>query len=193
MKYSAIAIAALAQLASSSPLQKRQDIDFAAYEAQPTLADVAAPAGYPSVTPTASYNAAAVASTAAADVTTALTVSAAIAVSSGLEKRQQACSTNPSGAGPTASPDTPAGFQSNSIISADAAAATAPVGYVEVAQNALGAAQDATYLTYTLLNSYNATLCADFCQDTDGCNTFNLCMCLQVLIPILIFADKHSL
>ena len=78
MKYNTLALAAVASLASASPLQKRQDIDFAAYKAQPTLSDVAAPVGFASVTSVASYDPTSVAVSAAADITTALTVSAAV-------------------------------------------------------------------------------------------------------------------
>jgi len=65
-------------LTSASLTKKRQGIDFSAYTAQPTLSHVAAPAGFVSVASTVSYDVAAVAVSAAADITTNLSVSAAV-------------------------------------------------------------------------------------------------------------------
>jgi len=45
MKHFVAALAAFAAISSAKPLEKRQDIDFAAYNAVPILPDVAAPAG----------------------------------------------------------------------------------------------------------------------------------------------------
>ena len=170
MKYNALTVVAFACLASAD-VQKRQDIDFSAYAAQPTLPDVAAPVGFVSAT-TASYDATAVASSAAADVTTALSVPAAI------KKRvvaSSSCTSNPTGTGPTASPDTASGFISYSAFQAAATNAATPVGYQKVVTNGVGAVQDSTYMTYKMLASYDPLTCAEFCQANQGCNTFNVC------------------
>jgi len=170
MKYNTLTVVAFACLASAN-VQKRQDIDFSAYAAQPTLPDVAAPVGFVSAT-TASYDATAVASSAAADITTALSVSAA------LKKRVVApssCTSNPAGTGPTASPDTPSGFISYSAFQAAATGAATPVGYKNVLTNGAGSVQDSTYMTYKMLDSYDPLACAEFCQANQGCNTFNVC------------------
>jgi len=173
--YNALALAALASLAAASPLQKRQDIDFSAYAAQPTLADVAAPVGFASVTSTASYDATAVAVSAAAEITTALSVSAALKNRRDSLEIQSSCTTNPTGSGPTATPDTPSGFLTYSAFSAAATGVATPVGYKNVLTNGNGYLQDSTYMTYTMLDSYDPLPCAEFCQANQGCNTFNIC------------------
>ena len=164
MKYTAAVVVALAHLALASPVQKRQDIDFSAYKAIPTLADVAAPAGTPSPSPV-TYDADAVATVAAAAATTAATI-APVTTGASIKKRD-ACSPS--------SDDTASAFQSNSAIIAAATGAATPVGYKNVLTNGLGAAQDATYMTYTMMSAYDPLACAEFCQAHQGCNTFNIC------------------
>ena len=134
MRRNVFAVSALASLVSASPLQKRQSIDFAAYAAQPTLPDVAPPVGAVSAT-AISYDPTAVASSAAADITTALSVSAVV------QKRVVApssCTSNPTGTGPTASPDTPSSFLSYSAFTGAATNAATPVGYANVLSNGVG-------------------------------------------------------
>jgi len=164
MKCTAAVVAALAHLAVASPAQKRQDIDFSAYKAIPTLADVAAPAGDPSPSPV-TYDASAVATFAAAAATTATTM-APVTTAASIKKRD-ACSPD--------ADDSASAFQSNSAFNAAATGAATPVGYKNVLTNGLGSAQDATYMTYTMMSAYDPTACAEFCQAHQGCNTFNIC------------------
>jgi len=182
MKYSAIVAVAIAQLTLSSPVQKRQDIDFAAYNAIPTLADIAAPVGAPTPSPI-TYDASAVATIAAEAATTATTIAPVTTAAAAIKKRD-ACSSNPPGTGPavTSPDDSASAFQSYSAFSAAATSAVTPVGYQKVLTNGLGAAQDATYMTYTMMSSYDPNTCAEFCQAHQGCNTFNICQCQHFLI-----------
>jgi len=179
MKYTAAVVAALAHLTLASPVQKRQDFDFAAYKAVPTLADIAAPAGNPSPSPV-TYDASAVATVAAAAATTAATIEP-VATGAAIKKRD-ACSPNAPGTGPsvTTPDDSASAFQSYSAFIAAATGAATPVGYKNVLLNGLGSAQDATYMTYTMMSEYNPTTCAEFCQAHQGCNTFNICEFLMI-------------
>lgn len=188
MKYSAVVIAALAQLTLSSPLQKRQDIDFSAYKAVPTLADVAAPVGDPTPSPV-TYDASAVATVAASAITTALSIGP-VATNAAIKKRD-ACSSNAPGTGPsvTSPDDSASAFQSYSAFSAAATGAITPVGYQKVLTNGLGSAQDATYMTYTMMSAYDPTACAEFCQAHQGCNTFNIC---EFLATNLYLSHQHT-
>jgi len=174
MKYTTAIFAICAQLSLGSPVQKRQDIDFSAYKAIPTLADVAAPAGDPSPSPV-TYDASAVATVAAAAATTAATIEP-VTTDAAIKKRD-ACSLNAAGTGPavTLPDDSASAFQSYSAFAAAATTVTTPVGYQKVLTNGLGSAQDATYMTYTMLSAYDPNACAEFCQAHQGCNTFNLC------------------
>lgn len=196
MKYSLAISAALASLALASPLQKRQDIDFAAYDAIPVLPDVAAPAG--DVAPAQiTYAPSAVASAAAAAATEATQIgSGADAVVSAISKRsavelvkRNACDARAAGNGPTAVPDTPEGFKSYAAFTGNATKASTPVGYQSIVTNSNAAAQDATYLTYTMMSSYDPKACAAFCQSQQGCNSFNLCMCSL----LSLYAPPHRL
>lgn len=186
MKYLPVVVAALVGLSSATPLQKRQDIDFDAYEAVPQLPDVAAPAGDVQAA-AATYTASVVAEAAAAAATsgadeTALN-SGSDAYVDGVSKRslgglykRSACATRTPGTGPAVhSPDTASAFQAYPAFSAAATASPVPVGYNLVVSDALAAAQDPTYMTYTILSSYNVATCEAFCQANQGCNSFNIC------------------
>lgn len=182
MRYSSFAaLAAIAQLSLASPVQRldrRQDIDFDAYNAVPTLTDVGAPMGDPTPTSTTTYDASSVQSSAAAAITSAAASddSDDSDDSTNLIQKRTACATNSPGTGPVVnSPDTPAAFQSYSAFAAAASNAVTPAAFTQVAVNSLGSAQDATYMTYKTLATYDPSLCAAFCEHNAGCNSFNIC------------------
>lgn len=171
MKFSQLSLTFLLALSNASPLERRQDIDFSAYEAIPELPDVAAPVG-DVVQSTATYDRTSVASAAAAAATAASELGS-VAV---LAKRDSACTTQKAGTGPAVSnPDTAAAFQSYTVFSDKANSVTTPPGYNKLSGNGLAAASDSTYLTYTILSAYDPTACATFCQGIQGCNSFNIC------------------
>jgi len=184
MKQSLVLLTALASLAVSSPVaehvvEKRQNIDFAAYNAVPVLPAVAAPAG-DAAPQSATYNPTVVASSAASAATDN---SSSIVV---VEKRWPAsgCTTRsyngPKIAGPTDSPDA---FKAWPAFAAAASAAAAdpaiPSGYALVPDfvNLNGSVEDSHYLTYTTegIFAYEPEICAARCNDIAGCNAFNIC------------------
>ena len=179
MKHFVFAAVAFAALSLANPIDKRQDIDFAAYNAVPTMADLAAPAGNAAPT-TVTYDASSVASAAAAAATSAGSVGVSTGsnavVSKHANRKRSACSVQMAGIGPTVrSPDTADAFQRYDAFARNAKTVSTPVGYRRVVTNALASAQDSTYLTYTMLSAYDPTACATFCQRISGCNSFNIC------------------
>jgi len=182
MKYIATTMMALVGLSLATPIvQKRQNIDFAAYDAIPDLPDVAAPAG-DSKPAIVTYAPSAVAS-AAAQAMTATTGAIAAAVTdvnkrsvNVLARRSSVCSANTPGAGDVVNnPDTAAAFQAFSNFGNNATQAVVPVGYKRVVTNGTGAASDSTYMTYKMMSSYDTAGCMTFCQSQQGCNSFNIC------------------
>jgi hypothetical protein len=80
----------------------------------------------------------------------------------------------PKGYGPHPDPDTPEAFLKYEKFKAIAAAETAPEGFTRIFYNANAGIESPDYLTYHLLESYDAFTCAEYCDDTEHCNTFNL-------------------
>jgi len=182
MKYISLAIVAFTGLSLATPVvQKRQNIDFAAYNAIPDLPDVAAPAGDPA--PAKATYVASVVAEVAADAAVAATVvgsgSAAAVTNLNVKRslnKRQACDPRTPGSGPAVNnPDTPEAFQAYAAFSTAASGAGVPVGYQRIITNGLAAAQDSTYMTYTMMSTYDTAGCAAFCQAHQGCNSFNLC------------------
>jgi len=191
MKYFFAIATALAGLALATPVRKRQNIDFAAYDAVPVLPDIAAPAG--DVPPAqVTYAPSVVASAAAAAATEAVIIGGADAAVSAVSKRsvaevvkRNACDPRAAGNGPTAVPDTPQGFQAYSAFSGKATGAVTPVGYQSIVTSGNAAAQDSTYMTYKMMSSYDPNACATFCQSQQGCNSFNICK--NTMLSVFIF------
>lgn len=187
MRYS-FGLLALAGLAVSSPLVKRQDIDFDAYNEIPTASAVGAPIGVTAVqATTAAYNPSAAASAAAnaaatIDDSSAATTSADTATpTDSLKKRDVGTSgctvLAAAGNAPSTTPDTPAAFAANPVYSSAALNAPTPNGYIAVAVNKNGSAEDPSYMTYTTkgMTSYNPSVCAGYCTALAGCSSFNIC------------------
>lgn len=178
MKSTILSFATLLVLSSAARIHKRQDLDFAAYNAVPELPDVAAPAGdQQNNSITRTYDATSVAQAAVAAVTAAPTIL------SGAISRRADCAAAQAGTGPVVNqPDTPAAFQAYAAFGNNAISAVTPFGYNVIYKNGTASAQDSTYITYTMLNSYDVGSCAAFCQANAGCNSFNICTSL-IYIP----------
>lgn len=167
MKYS-FGLLALAGLAVATPVQKRQDIDFDAYNSVPSETPIAAPEGVTAAqSTTLPYN----------PTTT-----------SGFEKRDTPIGVLTSGCtaavqagnAPLTSPDTPQDFLANSVYSSAALNAQTPNGYTVAFSNQFASAADNPfYLTYTTkgMTSYDPNICASLCTDEVGCFSFNICKC----------------
>ncbi len=185
MKFS-FGLLALAGLAVATPVQKRQDIDFDAYDSVPTEAPKAAPEGVTAVqSTTLSYNPSAAASLAANAVPTDVIPDHAPTTTSGPEKRDTPAGVLTSGCtaavqagnAPLTSPDTSQDFLANSVYSSAALNAQTPNGYTVAFSNQLASAEDPSYLTYTTkgMTSYDPNICASLCTDEAGCFSFNIC------------------
>jgi hypothetical protein len=182
MRYS-FGLLALASLAISTPLQKRQEIDYDAYNDVPIASAVGAPMGVTAVqATTAAYNpsAAAASASAAVDADTPSPTDA-------LKKRDTPAGTIAPGCtalaavgnvAVTTTPDTPAAFAANPVFSNAALNAKTPNGYTLVTANKNGSAEATTYLTYTTkgMTSYDPSICAGYCTALAGCSSFNICM-----------------
>ncbi|PQE18832.1 Galactose oxidase protein [Rutstroemia sp. NJR-2017a WRK4] len=171
---STIILSAFAVAASASPFLKPRSLDISAYKAVPTIPVTGAPAGN-TATPTVLYNPA----TAAAVVTSDATASPIAKRKTKRTTCPAACPANPAGNGPAiSSPDTPAAFHSSSVFADAALNAATPESYalVDGFKNVEASAQDATYLTYIsdALTSYNPAICANACNNIQGCTSFNI-------------------
>jgi len=185
MKY--LAIASFAGLALAGPIQKRQNIDFAAYNAIPSLPDVAAPIGdpVPAVVPDNLVSAAAQAAAAAVTNVAAATVTGSVAAVTNVPTRRSpdegllkraACAAQAAGGGPSVSnPDTATAFTAYPAFGLAATSATTPAGYAAIVVNATASASDPTYLSYMMLSTYDVASCAAFCGSKQACNSFNIC------------------
>jgi hypothetical protein len=80
----------------------------------------------------------------------------------------------PEGYGPRPEPDTPEAFLKYDKFETIAAAETAPEGFTRIFYNANAAIESPDYLTYRMLESYDASTCAEYCDNTEHCNIFNL-------------------
>lgn len=189
MRVFSLCLAGVVSLSSALPHDKRQDIDFAAYNAIPEIPDIAAPIGITDTTNSTTYDKAQVAQAAVSAVTDAGGAMAPVSARDNLQyiesratqqtanifERAAACSSNPAGTGPISDPDTDTGFQRSSVYSSTSSQAATPVGYERIVTSGLAAAQDSTYLTYKVLSSYSPAACAAACQGIQGCNSFNVC------------------
>lgn len=158
-------------------LDKRQNLNAAAYNAVPVVADAAAPMG-DAPAASFSYSPSSAASAAAAAATESVTVIAASQpVSSPTPiPISDVCQPRSPGAGPTVSnPDTADAFTSFAQFSSDATNAQVPLGYTRILTASNSAAQDSTYMMYQLFSSYDTAGCAALCTSNRGCNSFNIC------------------
>jgi hypothetical protein len=70
--------------------------------------------------------------------------------------------------------DTPDGFLNDAVFSAIARGAPTPLHYIRVYVNEHGATQFGRFLAYHELAMYNTNDCARRCDETEGCDAFNI-------------------
>lgn len=168
MKNIAAVVAVFAAQANASPLVARQHLDLAAVAAAPMPTIASVPVG--ASTQIVTYN---LAAATAAATATALPVKAAGPGKRNLHRRA-ACDTQPAGAGPVPSPDTPMAFLDDDTLAWTANNERTPIGYHNTFRNLQGSCSTSGYLGYTALDSYDAEECASRCADITGCIGFNI-------------------
>ncbi|KAF4306924.1 hypothetical protein GTA08_BOTSDO05634 [Botryosphaeria dothidea] len=160
-------------LAAAGPVQKRQEMNFAQIAAD-RADEIAAidPADLGPVDPIVQATTVAEA-TSAYDATSAI-AAATSAVATTVEKRD-ACPTIYTGYGPVVT-SAPSDWVSDAALTAPAATATTPQGYVAAANfnNLQGSVQEMGYLTVKTLEEYSPKKCADFCDAEALCMGFNI-------------------
>lgn len=175
---STILLTVLVGLAAATPImEKRQDIDFDAYNAIGDSPDVGAPAGNTATVDT--YNPTSIISAAVSAATDFDTGSEAVV------SKRAPCDPRPPGNFPpvTSPDDSPSSFLAFADFPNYALNAPTPTGYSLVSgfQNLNAAAKDPTYLTYTTnLTTYDPSVCAAWCTAKEQCKSFNICKLLQV-------------
>jgi hypothetical protein len=92
----------------------------------------------------------------------------------GSSKRATACAALPMGAGPVASPDTPANFFAVPDLANNALAALTPSGYTQVFKNLNASNSAYGYLGYTTYKTYDVASCAAKCNSIAGCVSYNM-------------------
>ncbi|KAF2225585.1 hypothetical protein BDZ85DRAFT_174551, partial [Elsinoe ampelina] len=93
------------------------------------------------------------------------------------KKRDEAAATcvpQPRGSGPVPTVDTPEDFLNETRFSTAANSADTPAGYVNTFTNLQASNNAYGYMGYTLLPTYNTTLCGAKCTSIPGCQSFNL-------------------
>lgn len=91
-----------------------------------------------------------------------------------VEKRDGDCSPYPTGSGPVPSPDTVDAFASFPTFAAMATAAPTPDGYEVVFINSNASLTASNYMGLYTLGSYDTLGCASQCDQTSGCQAFNM-------------------
>ncbi|KAF1991625.1 hypothetical protein K402DRAFT_314231, partial [Aulographum hederae CBS 113979] len=87
------------------------------------------------------------------------------------------CAPQPSAYGPAVKPDTDAAFVKSATLQKNSINNVPPPGWAKIFSNATASinGDDQTkYLGYFELKGYNASECADYCDDVDGCIAFNM-------------------
>lgn len=105
---------------------------------------------------------------------------AGLAAASPMLLERQSVSTDPNadcglqafGYGPPSTTDT--NFEQNPVIQAAALIAPAPKGYTAAFRNQTGSSQQSGYQGYYVLQTYNTTQCAGYCNSVSGCTAFNI-------------------
>ncbi|KUJ19494.1 uncharacterized protein LY89DRAFT_546028, partial [Mollisia scopiformis] len=87
---------------------------------------------------------------------------------------EDACAIQPDGYGPHVEPDTPDAFLAYPEFHEEARAAKAPAGYVETFVDLNASVSANTYLGLQTLQSYDVSLCAQYCDSKDLCTGFNI-------------------
>jgi hypothetical protein len=78
------------------------------------------------------------------------------------------------GYGPRPLVDSPGGFRNDTVFSSIARGAPTPLHFVRVYINEHGATQFGRFLQYHELEMYNTNECARHCDQTEGCEAFNI-------------------
>ncbi|KAK0388189.1 hypothetical protein NLU13_4434 [Sarocladium strictum] len=84
------------------------------------------------------------------------------------------CALQPGGFGPVSSPDTVQAFLNNGDLHKMAKSASDPRGYKNTFKDLSAAVNANTYLGYRILETYDVQACADWCDGTDLCTSFNV-------------------
>jgi len=86
-----------------------------------------------------------------------------------------ACAVQPTGVSVRPSTDTAAAFTKYTGFHGAAVSAASPSGYlISFASANKAVAQSDSYMTYYLLNSYDPQTCANYCDNSYGCTSFNI-------------------
>lgn len=84
------------------------------------------------------------------------------------------CGVQPFGYGPPSSPPTDTGFVQSPVLQYASILAPTPANYTTAFRNATGSTSQANYMGYYLLQTYNTTACAGYCNAASGCTAFNI-------------------
>ncbi|KAI1778788.1 hypothetical protein F4818DRAFT_229574 [Hypoxylon cercidicola] len=170
MKSSVAFIQPLAALAIAGVVIPRQGIDTSLVDTAPSPTSVSIPIG-PTVDST-SYDLSQITESA---TESPLPVITEPTTRGNIEARQTACQPNPTGAGPSVTPDSDSAFVSNSAFATAATAAPTPTGYNQTFVNLNSRSQAFGYLGFVIVDSYDTAGCADQCNDVfQGCQSFNI-------------------
>lgn len=88
--------------------------------------------------------------------------------------KRDACSPQPTGAGPVPSLDTASSFLSYAPFAAAASSASTPSKYLNTFTNLKASNSAYGYMGYTALDTYSSEACATECDNRVGCSAFNL-------------------
>ncbi|KAL1311455.1 hypothetical protein AAFC00_004400 [Neodothiora populina] len=113
-------------------------------------------------------------SAAAATVSAALATSDLNLPSTPVEKREGSCAKLATGAGPVASPDTPAAFLANNVLWGLALDAATPYGYSQVFSNLTASIITSNYRGLFTMSSYDPAICQKHCDADSSCLAFNI-------------------
>jgi len=162
-------IGALAALASARPQEIQWDVVDAAADPPTVLVPIGAEPDIVTYNPDAAASAAA--ALIVADPLPQVTSPLDDII---LEKRDNPCSPQPTGAGPIPSPDTASSFLSYAPFAAAASSAPTPSGYLNTFTNLKASNSAYGYMGYTTLDTYSSAACAAECDTRVGCSAFNL-------------------
>ncbi|KAF2967563.1 hypothetical protein GQX73_g5964 [Xylaria multiplex] len=168
MKSNSVILSILVSLASASPLQPRQSLNFDVIDAapEPVIHSVAIE-DKPTIV---SYDLPAATQAAIANP---LPVEAV--AKRGLKARtNDACAALEKGSGPVPEPDTAEAFLAYEYFSTTANSAPVPSGYYQTFANAKGSNSAYGYSGYSTLSTYDTAECASRCNSIDSCLAFNI-------------------
>jgi len=145
-----------------------QDIDF-------DLADAVPNPSYTTTLSVVTYDATAILDSALPQITSSATDTLP-ATTDGVNNKvkRTACASQPTGAGPIPSPDSPSAFLAYAKFSASATNAPTPSGYSQTYKNLRGASNAYGYMGYSTLSTYDSTACAAKCNKVTGCMALNI-------------------